>query len=160
MDCSQPGSTVLLCLCQDSPGRILEKVSRSSSRDLPNPGIEPASLMSPALAGGFFTTSTTWEAQMIAYKFRCGIFSSCYSSTHGLFRKTLLIFQTCRNFLAVLLLPISNLFSLWLIRCQFLLENFSDLLYGSALWVSLEAQNTRPPDLPLERSVYRSGRNN
>ena len=30
--------------------------------DLPNPGIEPASLMSPALAGGFFTTSTTWEA--------------------------------------------------------------------------------------------------
>ena len=30
--------------------------------DLPNPGIKPASLMSPALAGGFFTTSTTWEA--------------------------------------------------------------------------------------------------
>ena len=30
--------------------------------DLPNPGIEPTSLMSPALAGGFFTTSTTWEA--------------------------------------------------------------------------------------------------
>ena len=30
--------------------------------DLPNPGIEPGSLTSPALAGGFFTTSTTWEA--------------------------------------------------------------------------------------------------
>ena len=30
--------------------------------DLPDPGVEPASLMSPALAGGFFTTSTTWEA--------------------------------------------------------------------------------------------------
>ena len=29
--------------------------------DLPNPGIKPASLMSPALAGGFFTTSATWE---------------------------------------------------------------------------------------------------
>ena len=27
--------------------------------DLPNPGIEPKSLMSPALAGGFFTTGTT-----------------------------------------------------------------------------------------------------
>ena len=26
--------------------------------DLPNPGIKPKSLMSPALAGGFFTTST------------------------------------------------------------------------------------------------------
>ena len=30
--------------------------------DLPNPGIKPASLMSPALASRFFTTSTTWEA--------------------------------------------------------------------------------------------------
>ena len=30
--------------------------------DLPNPGIEPTSLMSPALAGMFFTTSATWEA--------------------------------------------------------------------------------------------------
>ena len=31
-------------------------------RNLPNPGIEPSSLMSPALAGGFFTTRATWEA--------------------------------------------------------------------------------------------------
>ena len=31
--------------------------------DLPNPGIKPATLMSPALAGQFFTTSATWEAQ-------------------------------------------------------------------------------------------------
>jgi len=30
--------------------------------DLPNPGIEPTFLTSPALAGGFFTTSTTWKA--------------------------------------------------------------------------------------------------
>ena len=30
--------------------------------DLPNPGIELMSLISPALAGGFFTTSATWEA--------------------------------------------------------------------------------------------------
>ena len=29
---------------------------------LPNPGIEPESPVSPALAGGFFTTSATWEA--------------------------------------------------------------------------------------------------
>ena len=33
--------------------------------DLPNPGIEPVSLMSPALAGGFFTTSATWEALQV-----------------------------------------------------------------------------------------------
>ena len=31
--------------------------------DLPNPRIKPTSVMSPALAGRFFTTSTTWEAQ-------------------------------------------------------------------------------------------------
>ena len=30
---------------------------------LPNPGIKPMSLTSPALAGGFFTTSCTQEAQ-------------------------------------------------------------------------------------------------
>ena len=40
--------------------------------DLPDPGVEPAFLMSPAMAGGFFfvclfvffTTSTIWEAQV------------------------------------------------------------------------------------------------
>ena len=30
--------------------------------DLPDPGIEAMPLASPALAGGFFTTSATWEA--------------------------------------------------------------------------------------------------
>ena len=32
--------------------------------DLPNPGIELTSLMSPVPAGGFFTTSTTWETHV------------------------------------------------------------------------------------------------
>ena len=31
-----------------------------SPGDLPDPGMEPTSLTSPALAGGFFTTSATW----------------------------------------------------------------------------------------------------
>ena len=34
--------------------------------DLPDPGFKPASLTCPALAGGFFTTSATWEAQAAA----------------------------------------------------------------------------------------------
>ena len=34
-----------------------------TSGDLPNPGIKPTSLTYPALAAGFSTTSTTWEAQ-------------------------------------------------------------------------------------------------
>ena len=33
--------------------------------DLPNTGIEPVSLTFRALAGGFFTTSATWEAQKV-----------------------------------------------------------------------------------------------
>ena len=39
--------------------------------DLPKPGIEPESLVSPALAGGLFTTSATWEAQ---------VYSRCYAN--------------------------------------------------------------------------------
>ena len=35
--------------------------------DLPNAGIEPASLMLPPLASRFFTTSTPWEAQFSEY---------------------------------------------------------------------------------------------
>ena len=31
--------------------------------DLPNPGIKPASLKSPAQEGGFFIISATWEAK-------------------------------------------------------------------------------------------------
>ena len=34
---------------------------------LPDPRIEPVFLMTPALTGGFFTTSTTWEAQELSY---------------------------------------------------------------------------------------------
>ena len=33
--------------------------------DLPDPGIKLQSLASPVLAGWFFTTSTTWEAQKV-----------------------------------------------------------------------------------------------
>ena len=44
--------------------------------DLPNPGIEPASLVSPALAGGFFTTATTGKPQSIMQR-------KCNSSKTG-----------------------------------------------------------------------------
>ena len=38
--------------------------------DLPDPEIEPSSLTSPALAGEFFTTSATWEAQYFSVDVR------------------------------------------------------------------------------------------
>ena len=37
--------------------------------DHSNPGIKPISLTSPYLAGGFFTTCTTWEAQIRSHVF-------------------------------------------------------------------------------------------
>ena len=52
MTCSPPGSFVHGIL----QTRILEWVVMPASGNLPNPGIEPTVLMSPALAGRFFTT--------------------------------------------------------------------------------------------------------
>ena len=52
MDCSPPGSFVHGIL----QAIILEWVDMPSPGDLPNPGITPVSLTSPALVGGFFIT--------------------------------------------------------------------------------------------------------
>ena len=41
--------------------RILECLPCSPPGDLPDSGLDPIALTSPALAGRFFTTSTTWE---------------------------------------------------------------------------------------------------
>ena len=63
MDCSLPDSSAHGIF----QARILSRVPFPTPGDLPNPEIEPASLLSPALAGGFFTTSATWEAPYIFY---------------------------------------------------------------------------------------------
>ena len=55
---SLPGSSVHGIL----QVRILEWAAIPPQGDLPDPGIKPVSLMSPALAGGLFTTGTNWEA--------------------------------------------------------------------------------------------------
>ena len=65
---SLPGSSLHGIL----QARILEWVAIPPPGDLPDPGIEPISLMSPALAGSFFTTSTTWEGGLLA----CSVFYS------------------------------------------------------------------------------------
>ena len=52
MDCSPPGSSVH----GSFQARILERVAISPPGDFPNQGIEAAAPVSPALAGGFFTT--------------------------------------------------------------------------------------------------------
>ena len=72
--CSQSFSHVRLFLtpwtvaCQAPLStEILKQEKRNrlplpTAGDLPNPGIKPVSLESPALEGRFFTTSITWEA--------------------------------------------------------------------------------------------------
>ena len=58
MDCNLPCSSVHWIL----QARILEWDAIPFSRYLPNPGMEPISLTSPALAGRFFTPGATWES--------------------------------------------------------------------------------------------------
>ena len=62
MDYSLKGSSVRGIL----QARILKGWPCSPPGDLSHPGTEPVSLASPALAGGFFTTSITWEAPQVA----------------------------------------------------------------------------------------------
>ena len=57
-----------------------------SSGDLPNPVTESESFESPALAGGFFATSTTWEAHR-------NIYSTC-KNLHSLWKHVCGIWKT------------------------------------------------------------------
>ena len=59
MDYSPPGSSVH---GTDSPGKNTGWVAMPSPGDLPDPGAELTSLMSPASASRFFTMSAAWEA--------------------------------------------------------------------------------------------------
>ena len=58
MDCSPPGSSI--------HGILQARMLCPSPGDLPDPGIKPLSLKSPALAGGFFITNTTWKVLLNA----------------------------------------------------------------------------------------------
>ena len=55
MDCSPPGSSVH----EIFQARIWDGLPFPPPGDLPNSGIKPTSLVSPALAGGVFTTGAT-----------------------------------------------------------------------------------------------------
>ena len=58
MDCSPPASSVMGFSRQE----YWSGLPFPPLGNLPDPGIEPTSPESPTLAGGFFTTSATWEA--------------------------------------------------------------------------------------------------
>ena len=73
MDCSLTGSSVGF-----SSQEYWSELPCPPPGDLPDPGIEHISLMSPALAGRFFTTSTTWKAHLV----QCIIFLSPQRTTY------------------------------------------------------------------------------
>ena len=55
--------------------------------DLPDPGIKLVSLASPALAGGSFTASTTWETHQLYKLLVIKNIMLPNSNTHGISRK-------------------------------------------------------------------------
>ena len=63
MDCSPPGSSV----CGILQARIWSGLSCPPPGDPPDPGIEPQSLMSPAMTDGVFTTSAIWAAPALFF---------------------------------------------------------------------------------------------
>ena len=60
MDCSPPDPSVH----GDSPGKNTRVDCHDLLHGILPPGIEPTFLMSLALAGGYLTTSATWEAYL------------------------------------------------------------------------------------------------
>ena len=76
MDCSPPGSSVH----EDSPGKNSGVGCNALLQGIfPTQGLNPRLLCLPTLAGGFFTTSTTWEGKQarVVILFRailCSIF--------------------------------------------------------------------------------------
>ena len=75
MDCSMPGS----CIMGFSSQEYSSEMPCHPPGDLADPRIKPASLMSPGLAGGFFTTSTNWEA-LIPWYSSSKYFTTLFSS--------------------------------------------------------------------------------
>ena len=74
MDCSPPGSSFYGILqVRTLPGGL----PFPSPGDLPDPGMEPMSLASPALAGRFFTTAPPGKPQMCSPLFKKSVLVLC-----------------------------------------------------------------------------------
>ena len=121
MDCSLPGSSVHGIL----QGKILERVTMPSFRGS-SWRIEPMSLMSLALAGGFFTTSATWEAPSEACHLKVrprghrGSLPGPSSLWHLTFLPT--FYSLKLPFLAILVTPLKPQFPVPLLWCSFLIS--------------------------------------
>ena len=93
-----------------------------SPGDLLNPGIEPISLTSPALAGRFFTTSSNWETQAsVSVQFSHSVVSDslrpheshhtrppCPSPTPGVYSNSCPLSQWCHPAISSSAVPFSS----------------------------------------------------
>ena len=84
-------------ICQE---RLLELVPFPTPEDLPDPGIEPSSLVSPASAGRFFTTVPSGKPKCQFYRMPKPEMSICFRGSessafrtvaHEFHRKTLFV---------------------------------------------------------------------
>ena len=89
LDYSPPGSSVHGIL----QAKILEWVTM-----LPDPGIEPTSLMSPALAGRFFTTSATWNSFLLTWFSMPSLSLSCSRFIKIVSGSWIQLFRGCWSF--------------------------------------------------------------
>ena len=58
-----------------SQARLLSWLPFHTPGDLPDPRVKPVSLVSPSLAGRFFTTSATWEPPALGYALHYSVFA-------------------------------------------------------------------------------------
>ena len=96
MDCSLPATSVHRFCRQE----YWSGLPCSPPGELPDPGIKPGSVPTPALAGTFFT-SATWEAHIRYSKYKGKGLCSIWTNTSFGARKTgyeSLTFQSCDIF--------------------------------------------------------------
>ena len=129
MDCGPPGSSVRRFSRQE----YWSGLSFPPSGELPNPGIEPRFLRSPALAAGFFTTCTTWEALVFAY------YNFFYPSTFTFF----VIYSIQQHLVFVFLInpflpcPSFNWWFLYKFLYVYLIAIYLDLILPSYLFFKI-----------------------
>ena len=143
-DCSPPGSSIH----GFSRQAYWSAWPCPSPADLPNPGIKPKSLTFPAVAGGFFTTSTIWEALLLL------LLLSCFSCVQLCATP-----QTAAHWLP---LPWDSPDKITGVSCHFLLQcmkvkSESEVAQLCPTLRTWTAAHQAPPSMGFSRQEYWSG---